>query len=118
MHHSNAARIGRDSLVGTAGYMNNQVRLGRLSIRIGTDQKDLVLEIGNELASFGHRGDDQGRLTNGDRFSARFAMLRRILYGGLYEHLGRSMVQWMSRKVYRQLQVEPIAAVMIRFSVC
>ena len=112
-NHRHSAVVRRRALVGVVPGLNRQLRSRRCSIRIRSEQKDLVLQTRDERATFRNRGDQQRRFANGDWFSAALCMPRGVFHCDLDEHPRCSLAQRPSRKVPRQLQVEFITSVAI-----
>ena len=111
MDDGNASVIGGDVLVVVAGGVDIQVGGGGGSIGIGSEDEDLVFEIGDEGSALGDGSDEQRRFADGDGLAAGFGVVGGILHGGLNEHACCLLSEGASGEVGGQFEVEVICAV-------
>src|ERR1035438_2019939 len=93
--------------------MNGEGGGGGCSIGVGGEEKDLVLDAGDERAAFGDGGDEQRGLADGDGFAASFSVGGGVLDGGFDEGAGGALAERAAGEVARELQVEAIRAVVV-----
>src|ERR1035438_2921861 len=93
--------------------MNGEGRDGGCSIGVGGEEKDLVLDVGDERAAFGDGGDEQRGLADGDGFAASFSVGGGVLDGGFDEGAGGALAERAAGEVAGEFQVEAIHAVVI-----
>src|ERR1039457_487554 len=93
--------------------MNGEGGGGGCSIGVGGEEKNLVLDAGDESAAFGDGGDEQRGLADGDGFAASFSVGGGVLDSSFDEGAGGALAERAAGEVAGEFQVEAIRSVVI-----
>ena len=104
----NSAVVGGHLLVRILSGMDAYVRLGRRTVRIRGEDENLVLQVGDQRAALGNRGDEQRRGADRDRRAASFGVAGGVLHRGLNQHARRALGERAPGEVGGQLEVKGV----------
>ena len=79
-HDGDALGIGGGSLITDSSGPDFHFGAGRLSIRIRSENEELIFEIRNKCAALGNCGDDERRFADRNRFASSFRVAGRIFH--------------------------------------